>query len=267
MKVVAYPGDHTPFESPPLASGRRVRSPSEAEVGTGLADVLGLRPGAELAIELPTGREARFRVVGIVRAFDNDGRVVYTQPPRLLAADPSLTGPLAVRLKPDASAATVQRALGQVGPATPQPVSSATTQNTGFLGVLAALLRAVALVDGVVCLYILVQALALTAHERRSTIAVLRAAGAGSREVRLVLAGAALVVVLGAAPAAVALELLVLGPAVSGLAASYVSLPLTVGAGQIAVVVGGLLALALAAAVLAARQLRREPVVAGLRSD
>jgi hypothetical protein len=54
---------------------------------------------------------------------------------------------------------------------------------------------------------------------------------------------------------------------VSGLAASYVSLPLGVGIGQIAIVVGGLFALAFAAAGMAARRLRREPVVTGLRSE
>jgi ABC-type antimicrobial peptide transport system permease subunit len=133
--------------------------------------------------------------------------------------------------------------------------------------VLAALLRGVALVDGIVCLYILVQALALTASERRSTIAILRASGAGAREVRLVLLGAALVVALGAAPAAVALEQLVLAPAVSGLAADYVSLPLGAGTGQVAIVVAGLFVLAGAAALLTARRLGRERVVSGLRSD
>jgi ABC-type antimicrobial peptide transport system permease subunit len=160
----------------------------------------------------------------------------------------------------------VVRRLGRLG-LEPQPVTAATTRNAGFLGVLAALLRAVALVNGIVCLYILVQALALTARERRSTIAVLRAAGAGQREVRRVLFGAALVVVLGAAPLAVALELLVLAPAVSNLAASYVSLPLAVGIGQIAIVIAGLVVLAAAASALAARQLGRERVVTGLRSD
>jgi len=266
LKVVAYPGDHTPFESPPLAAGRRVRSAGEAEVGTGIADALGVRPGAELALELPTGREVRFRVVGLVRAFDNDGRVVYTRPRRLLAADPGLSGPIAIKLANGASRDDVVRRLGRLG-LEPQPVTAATTRNAGFLGVLAALLRAVALVNGIVCLYILVQALALTARERRSTIAVLRAAGAGQREVRRVLFGAALVVVLGAAPLAVALELLVLAPAVSNLAASYVSLPLAVGIGQIAIVIAGLVVLAAAASALAARQLGRERVVTGLRSD
>ena len=266
LKLVAYPGDHTPFEDPPLASGRRVRSAAEAEVGTGIADALGLRPGGTLAIELPSGREARFRVVGLVRAFDNDGRVVYTRPRRLLAADPSLSGTVAVKLAPGADQDVVTQRLADIG-AFAQRVSGATTRNAAFLSVLAALLRAVALVDGIVCLYILVQALALTARERRSTIAVLRAAGAGRREVRLVLTGAALLVVLAAAPAAVLLELFVLGPAVSRLAASYVSLPLDVGVGQVAIVVGGLLLLALAAAAWAGRRIEREPVVAGLRSD
>ncbi|HEY1594998.1 MAG TPA: FtsX-like permease family protein [Thermoleophilaceae bacterium] len=267
LKVVAYPGDHTPFEAPPLAAGRRVRSPGEAEVGTGVADALGVEPGAELALELPTGREVRFRVVGLVRAFDNDGRVIYTQPPRLLAADPSLSGPIAVKLADGANQAAVERRLRRLGAPPPQPATTATTRNAGFLGVLAALLRAVALVDGIVCLYILVQALALTARERRSTIAVLRASGAGGREVRLVLLGAALVAVLGAAPLAVAVELLVFAPAVSRLAASYVSLPLGVQIWQVAIVVLGMLVLAAAAAALAARQLGRERVVAGLRSD
>ena len=266
FKVVAYPGDHTPFEAPPLASGRRVRSAGEAEVGTGLADALGVRPGAELAMQLQNGREVRFRVVGLVRAFDSDGRVVYTQPARLLAADPSLTPQIAIRLAPGADQAAVEARLQQRG-STPQEATGATTRNAGFLNVLAALLRAVALVDAIVCLYILVQALALTARERRSTIAVLRASGAGAREVRLVLLGAALAVVLGAAPLAVALELLVLGPAVSGLAANYVSLPLAAGIGQVAIVVAGLFVLAAVAALMAARRLRRERVVAGLRSD
>jgi ABC-type antimicrobial peptide transport system permease subunit len=266
LKVVAYPGDHTQFESPPLASGRRLRSAGEAEVGTGLAEPLGLRPGSPLAIQLPSGGEARFRVSGVVRAFDNDGRVVYTRPNRLLAADPSLGGPIAVRVKPGQDPAAVSRRLSDIG-AFAQPVGGATSRNGAFLAVLATLLRAVALVDGVVCLYILVQALALTARDRRSTLSVLRAAGAGRREVRLVLAGAALLVVAAAAPGAIALELLVLGPAVARLAASYVSLPLHIGAGQIAIVVGGLLVLALAAAGWAGARLEREPVVAGLGDD
>jgi hypothetical protein len=118
-----------------------------------------------------------------------------------------------------------------------------------------------------VCLYVLAQVLALTARERRSTLAVLRAVGAGRRELGLVLAGAALLVVALAAPAAVALERLVLGPAVSRLGESYVALPLATGAGDTAAVVAGLGALALGAAGLATARVAREPVVAGLRGE
>ena len=45
FRLVAYSGDHTEFEAPPLAEGRRIRGPDEVEVGVGLADALGLRPG------------------------------------------------------------------------------------------------------------------------------------------------------------------------------------------------------------------------------
>ena len=33
IRLVAYPGDHTRFETPPLAEGRRIRGPDEVEVG------------------------------------------------------------------------------------------------------------------------------------------------------------------------------------------------------------------------------------------
>ena len=80
LRLVAYPGDHTEFEAPPLAEGRRVRSPGEVEVGLGLADALGLRPGSTLAAQLPSGAEVRFRVAGIVRALEHDGRIGWVQP-------------------------------------------------------------------------------------------------------------------------------------------------------------------------------------------
>ena len=53
----------------------------------------------------------------------------------------------------------------------------------------------------------------------------------------------------------------------SRLAASYVALPLDVNVGQVLLVAGALLLLALAAAALTGRRLEREPVVAGLGSD
>ena len=68
-----------------------------------------------------------------------------------------------------------------------------------LVDVLRAILRAVAIVDGLVCLYALIQACALTVQERRRTVAVLRACGAGARAVRRLLVGAVLALVVPAA--------------------------------------------------------------------
>ncbi len=266
VKLIAFPGDHTRFEAAPLASGRRVRADGEAEVGVGLADALGLRPGGALAVQLGSGTEARFRVVGVVRAIDNDGRVAYVRPRRLLGADPALAPTIAIRLAAGADRAAVSRGLEQLG-AGPQATAAATTRNARFLGVLAGVLRVVALVNGLIALYALAQALALTAMERRSLLAVLRAGGASRRTLTLVLAGSALAVVALAAPLAVLAERVLLAPIVARLAAGYASLPLGAGAGEIAVVLAGLALLAAAAAALAARRVVREPIVAGLRQQ
>jgi ABC-type lipoprotein release transport system permease subunit len=133
--------------------------------------------------------------------------------------------------------------------------------------VLATLLRGVGLAVGLVCLYALVQALAMTARERRGAVAVLRACGGDTRTVATVLAGAALAVAAPAALAGVLLEALVIGPLVARLAAGFASLPLAPSAGQVALVVGGLLMLAVAATTLVARRTMREPVIEGLREE
>lgn len=266
LRLIAYPGDHTEFEAPALAAGRRVRGPGEAEVGQGLADALGLRPGSALAVQPGDGEELRFRVVGVVRALQDEGRVAYVRPDRLLAADPALEGPLAIRLDEGADAAAVQRALTRLG-AEPQPVGGATGDDRGFLRVLAGLLRLVALTVGLVCFFALVQSLALTVRERRGAVAVLRAAGADRRALARLLAGAAAAVVLPAAVVAVALEALVLAPLTARLAAGYADLPLGAGAGQALLVAGGLLLLGLLAGAVMARRLVGEPVVAGLREE
>ena len=86
LRLVAYPGDHTRFEAPPLAYGRRLRGRGEIEVGLGLADALGLRPGSALAVQLPDGSEARYRVAGVVRALENNGRIAWVAPDRLQAS-------------------------------------------------------------------------------------------------------------------------------------------------------------------------------------
>jgi hypothetical protein len=266
LKVIAYPGDHTRFEAPPLASGRRVRGPGEAEVGLGLADALGLQPGSTLVIQPGAPREARFRVVGVVRALQDEGRVAYVQPDRLEAAGAELSGPIVLRLAAGANRARVARGLRDLG-ATADPVRGATGDSSAFLDVLAGLLRVVALTVALVCLHALVSALALTARERRGAVATLRAAGADARALRRLLGGAAGAVVLPALVVAVVLEAVVLSPLVSHLAAGYADLPLGATLRQIALVGAGLLGLSWIAAWLTGRRLAREPVVAGLRED
>jgi ABC-type lipoprotein release transport system permease subunit len=266
LRLVAYPGDHTRFEAPPLADGRRLRGPGEVEVGLGLADALGLRPGSTLAVQLAGGTETRLRVSGVVRALENDGRIAWTRPDLLLDRSSDLTPSVAVRLDGGADRAAVERALVDLG-APPQTVGGASTRNAAFLGVLAAVLRGVGFAVGLVCLYALVQALAMTARERRGAVALLRACGGDRVTVALVLLGAAAAVALPAALAGVLLEVVVLGPLVARLAAGFASLPIAPGAGQVALVVAGLLALAAVATALVARRVLREPVVAGLREE
>jgi hypothetical protein len=265
VKLVAFPGDHTEFEDPPLADGRHVRADDEAEVGVGLAQALGVRVGSTLAVQLPGG-EARFRVVGTVRALDDSGRIAYVRPRRLLAADPSLAGEVVVRLRRAGDEARVRRELTDLG-ATPTAVGGATTRNGAFLGTLATLLRAVAAVDALVCLYALAQGLALIARERRPTLSLLRALGAGAGTVGAVLAGAALAVAVPAAVAAVALEQLVLAPLVGRLAASYADLVPSLSWGAAALVACALPLLGLVAAAWVARTVLRDAPVDGLRGE
>jgi len=266
LKLVAYRGDHTDFEAPPLAEGRRVRAPDEIEVGLGLADALGLRPGSTVAAQLRSGAEVRFRVTGIVRALESSGRIGWVQPDRLLAGDPDLKPGIVVRLDPGADRAQVTRDLIGIG-APPRTASAATTRNGEFLAVLAAVLRGVGLAVGLVCLYALVQALTMTARERRGAVALLRACGGDARAVTTVLAGAAAAVALPAAVAGIVLEWAVFGPLVARLAAGFASLPLSPAPGDIAIVLLGLLALSAGATLLVARRVLREPVVAGLREE
>ena len=128
-----------------------------------------------------------------------------------------------VKLARGADRAAVTRRLATLG-AQPAAVGGATTRNGAFLGTLAALLRVVAIVDALVCLYALVQGLGLVARERAPTLALLRATGAEGATVGAVLAGAALAVALPAAVLALALERLVLAPLVGHLAAGYADL-------------------------------------------
>jgi ABC-type antimicrobial peptide transport system permease subunit len=239
LKLIAYSsGDHTRFEAPPLAAGRRARGAGEAEVGVGLADALGLRPGATLAVQPLGPREARFRVVGVVRALQDEGRVAYVAPDRLRAAGASLDGPMVLRLAPGADRARITRGLRVLG-ARADVVRGATGDSGAFLD----------------------------ARERRGAVATLRAAGADARALRRLLAGAALAVVVPSVIVAVVLEAAVLSPLVAHVAAGYADLPLGADAGQVALVAGGLIVLAWVAASLTGRRLAREPIVAGLREE
>jgi ABC-type antimicrobial peptide transport system permease subunit len=264
LRLISYPGDHTRFEAPPLAEGRRVRAANEAEIGAGLADAVGLGVGSTLAVQPQGSRELRFRVVGIVRALQDEGRVAYVRPARLAAAAGFLSGPLAIRLEPGADRDRVSRELADLG-ARPSTVGGAAGSNRGLLDVLAKLLRLVAVTVGLVCLSTLAQALALTALERRAAIATLRATGADERALRRVLLGAALAVSAPAALLALVLELVALAPLTERLTAGYADLPLQTEPVQVALVVLGLAAMAALASTWTAARLVREPVVAGLR--
>lgn len=269
FRLIAYPGEQSSFEAPPLAEGRRLDSPREAEVGVELASALGLEPGSTLAAQLPSGDEARFRVAGVVRTLENDGLLAYVGAADLLAAEPGVEAPIAVRLSPGADAGVVAAAIGERGgeqaPA-PEPVGGAAPDDRAFLGILADVLRVVAAVNLLICLYALIQSLALTVLERRAVVAVLRSAGARRGTIALMLLGTALVVVALAAPLAVLAEGLVLAPTVARLAAGYAEVPLIAAPAQIALVVAALLALAAGAAVWVARRVERQPIVAGLTS-
>jgi len=262
VDVVAYPGDHTVFESPPLVSGRRLRGLGQAEVGLGLAQALGLDPGSTLALQLASGRELRLRVAGVVSSLAHDGRIAYIPAATLLAADPSAAGSeqLAIRLKPRANAAAVTAAIGSNA----APSTGAVGRGVPLVAVLRSILRAVAVVDGLVCLYALIQACALTVQERRRTVSVLRAFGAGTTAVGRLLAGAVIALVVPAALLGIVLERLVLGPALAHLAASYVTLSLGATGSEIALVLAGLVLAGLLAIAWVTRQTTGESVIAGL---
>jgi hypothetical protein len=201
-------------------------------------------------------------VAGVVSSLDHDGRIAYVPAATLLAADPSVGSneQLAIRLRPGANAVAVSAALGPSA----TPATGAIGRGVPLVAVLRSILRAVAIVDGLVCVYALIQACALTVQERRRTVSVLRAFGAGGPAVRRLLAGAVIALVVPAAIIGIVLERVVLGPALSRLAASYVVLPLGASGAEIAVVLAGLALAGAVAVVWVARQAVRESVIAGM---
>ena len=266
VKVVAFAGDHTRFEDPPLAAGRRLRDAGEAEIGLGLASALGVAPGGTLAVQLPGGGEARFRVVGTVRALEDDGRIAYVRPDRVLDAEPGLASEVVVRPRPGADREELNAGLRSLG-AEPVAVGGATSNSGAFLDTLAGLLRVVAVLDALVCLYALVQALGLVARERRPTLALLRATGAPAATIRLVLLGAAFALALPAVLLAVALERWVLAPLTGDLAAGYADLAGGATGLQALAVAAAFSVLSVLAAMRVAGRVLDEPPVVGLREE
>jgi hypothetical protein len=245
-----------------LLDGRRAHGPGEAEVGLGLAERLGLAPGSPLVVELSDGSEVRARVAGVVQELASDGRVAYLDDAALAGAG-GVTRQVAVRVTAGARPADVQRRLEQEGLHVAVNGGLAPSGGT-LLHAVVALLRIVAVIDSLVCVALVLLALIVLARERRGAIAVLRSAGARPGQVVGLLAGAAAAHLVLALPLAYALERLVLAPALSGLVARYGDLPLAPAALDVALVaLGGALAAA-TTAWLAARQLTREPVAAGL---
>jgi predicted lysophospholipase L1 biosynthesis ABC-type transport system permease subunit len=260
--LVAYCGNRLRFENPPLSAGRRATRPEEAEVGQGLSEPLGLDPGSTLAVQFGDGDEARFRVVGVVRTLENDGRVAFVQPGREVCGFRG--GQTVIQLKNGADASKVQRQLAIDG-YRPATVGGVTTRNAGFLGVLADLLRTVAVIDGVVCLYVLAQVLGSLALERRAAVGSLRALGAGTAQVGGLFLGAALVVVALAFPVAAVLERWVLGPRAAGLAAPYATVPLAAGTVELTLALAALVVISCIASFIVARRALAEPIARLLR--
>ncbi|HSS54467.1 MAG TPA: FtsX-like permease family protein [Gaiellales bacterium] len=264
FNLVSYCGNRLRFEDPPLAAGRRATSPGEAEVGQGLATALGLVPGGTLAVQFGDGEEARFHVTGVVRTLDNDGRVAYVQPGVEVCGFRG--GQTVIQLKDGADQGAVTAALNLTGNR-PATVGGVTSRNAAFLGVLATLLRTIAVIDGLVCLYVLAQMLALTALERRGAVGLLRACGADRTQVGMVFFGAASVVVAVALPVAVLVERLVLGPRAADLAASYATVSLRAGTAEVLLALAGLVLIAVVASAWVARRALAEPITRLLRDD
>lgn len=265
VRLIAFPGDHTPFESAPLAAGRRLASDRDAEVGQGLADALGLQVGETLAVQA-AGTELRFRVSGIVRALEHDGRLAYVRAAPVLRADAAAPGVIAVRLARGADAAAVRAAITRLTGVEPGRPAAAAPRSRAFLRTLAAVIRVLAAIVGGVCLLALTQALAVTARERSQTIATLRSAGAGAGAVVRLLAGAVAVLLVPGLLLGLALEHWVLGPLVASLAAGYADLSLDPTPGLLTLQVTGFAAVGCGAVLVAARRVVREPVVTGLRA-
>jgi hypothetical protein len=148
-----------------------------------------------------------------------------------------------------------------------QSVQSWAARSSGFLGILVALLRTDAAIDAAVCLYAVAQALALTAHERQRALSIVRATGAGRREIAWIFASGAALLVAAALAVGFVAERALIGRGIARLAASYITLSLGVDLATTAWVAVGLAAGAIAVAAGVTRAVTARPVVVGLAQD
>ena len=265
VRIVAFgQGAADVFAGRPLRAGRRVRGDGEVEVGRGLSDALGVEPGGTLIADLSGGSEIRLRVVGVVQELESDGRVAYTTAPSLLAVAPGLAPQIAVRVAPGVAATTVRDRLRERGLSVSESVGLVGSSK-GFLHAVVALLRAVAVLDGLVCAALVALGLVVLARERAATIGVIRAVGGTARQIASLLAGAAALSVVCALVVGYTAERFLLSPALSGIVERYGALPLTPGATDAALVVAGAVLVGAVCSLVVARRLSATTVVVAMR--
>ncbi len=186
LRLVAYPGDHTRFEAPPLAEGRRLRGPGR---GRGRPRAGRRARAAARARRSRRSSRAAARCASASPAscarWRTTGGSPGCSPTGCSRADPDLepAGRRPAR-RPAPTARAVTRGCEALGARARSRSAARHDRQRAFLAVLAAVLRGVGLAVGLVCLYALVQALAMTARERRGAVALLRACGADARDRR-----------------------------------------------------------------------------------
>ena len=221
LRVVAFgDGSGKVFDGRPLLAGRRAAGPGEAVVGEGLASSLGLGTGQTLIADLEGGGEVRLQVVGIVREPLNDGRIAYTDLATLLAAQPAIAPQIAVRPAAGTAAAAVKSRLAAVG-INAVPTNGLVPSGASFIDAVVALLRSVAVVNGLGSIALAALALLGLARERAETVAVIRAVGGGRLQVAALLAGAGGMLVGLAVAVALLAHVLLLEPLMARLLGTY----------------------------------------------
>ena len=160
IDVIAYPGDHTRVRGAAAAAGTGRAAPPGRGRRRAWPRRSGSIPARRSRSSSSPARELRLRVAGVVSSLDHDGRVAYVPAAALLAADPSAPEELAVALQPGANATAVEPTrLGASAAAGHRRDRPRRRRSSTMLR---SILRAVAIVDGLVCLYALIQACALT---------------------------------------------------------------------------------------------------------